>query len=76
MHQTLYEYVSKLKTRTEALCAMLKSQGAQRTNDAGADGDIPAEQAGLGSLQKEAREQGWQELLRECHAVMDKPTKP
>ena len=80
VHQTLFESVSELKTRTEALCAMLKSQGeasagAQGTNEGeAAEGNIPAEQDGLGRLQKETREQGWQELFRECHAVMGKPT--
>ena len=72
-HQKLYQDVVELKANTGALQDMLKAKEAQRSTEGeAAEGSIPAKESEA-SLHSDAREQGWQELLRECHAAMNGP---
>ena len=79
MHQKLHLDIVELKMNTETLQnTIIRVERVQRETDeesgkeTGGQRTMP-EKGDEVALQDNAREQGWQELLRECYAAMKEP---
>ena len=79
MHRKLHLDIIELKMNTETLQnVIIRVERVQRKvvgepeKENGSEKTMP-EKENEAALQDNAREQGWQELLRECHAAMKEP---